>query len=592
MQSNDPNALFQAAQQALSAGRHADAHRILDTLDASLGEQADLHHLRAQLLKAERRYEDADRAFARAVRLRADDVPLLVGWGNLLTDLGDHRTAIERYDRALAVDPAHVDARYNRALALGRMGSHDQALTAFDALVADHPDMARVHSARGAALFALERPHDAAQAYERALIFEPDRPLALAGRARIALETGEDDAVDRHVLALQQSPGNHDLILGVVQAMFAKGDPTGLDILQDVLRQQPEWLDGHHQFALLRSENGEGDDFVSHIREAIARHPAAAPLHRQLAATLASAERHDEALEALRAGERACGNQPEWAFEIARLAGECGDFATASDALQAMPDTDLARHVRGRLALRMGQPDRAASILEPLVDRAPDHVPGWAYLSLAWRLLGDERQGWLTGQPGLWGTAQLDLDERRLARLATTLRSVHQARAHPVGQSLRGGTQTRGRLFWRREPELAELAALIERAVAAHMAALPPRDDRHPLLRHRDDAVRLGGSWSVRLTDGGFHVAHVHPLGLLSSALYIVVPQPSDRSGNEGWLEIGAAPAELQLDLPPLALIEPVPGRLALFPSYLFHGTRPFPAGERLVVAFDAVLAR
>jgi hypothetical protein len=30
-----------------------------------------------------------------------------------------------------------------------------------------------------------------------------------------------------------------------------------------------------------------------------------------------------------------------------------------------------------------------------------------------------------------------------------------------------------------------------------------------------------------------------------------------------------------------------MPGRMALFPSYLFHGTRPFSEGERLTVAFD-----
>ncbi|HYD23379.1 MAG TPA: putative 2OG-Fe(II) oxygenase [Croceibacterium sp.] len=33
--------------------------------------------------------------------------------------------------------------------------------------------------------------------------------------------------------------------------------------------------------------------------------------------------------------------------------------------------------------------------------------------------------------------------------------------------------------------------------------------------------------------------------------------------------------------------IEPRPGRLVLFPSAMWHGTRPFPAGERLTVAFD-----
>jgi hypothetical protein len=41
------------------------------------------------------------------------------------------------------------------------------------------------------------------------------------------------------------------------------------------------------------------------------------------------------------------------------------------------------------------------------------------------------------------------------------------------------------------------------------------------------------------------------------------------------------------LNLGALKEIEPKPGRLVLFPSYFWHGTRPFAAGERLSVAFD-----
>ena len=102
--------------------------------------------------------------------------------------------------------------------------------------------------------------------------------------------------------------------------------------------------------------------------------------------------------------------------------------------------------------------------------------------------------------------------------------------------------------------------------------------------------MAFGPSWSVRLAGGGYHAAHFHPGGILSSACYISLP--SDMAGSDGkagWLEIGRPPPELGLDLPPLASFEPVPGRLALFPSFLFHGTRPFTGGERLTVAFDLV---
>jgi hypothetical protein len=102
--------------------------------------------------------------------------------------------------------------------------------------------------------------------------------------------------------------------------------------------------------------------------------------------------------------------------------------------------------------------------------------------------------------------------------------------------------------------------------------------------------LSFGPSWSVRLAGSGFHFAHVHPGGVMSSACYISLPEGmGEQDPQEGWLEIGRPPPQLKVDLPPIATVEPRPGRLVLFPSYIFHGTRPFKAGERLTVAFDVV---
>jgi hypothetical protein len=38
--------------------------------------------------------------------------------------------------------------------------------------------------------------------------------------------------------------------------------------------------------------------------------------------------------------------------------------------------------------------------------------------------------------------------------------------------------------------------------------------------------------------------------------------------------------------------VEPRPGRLALFPSTMWHATMPFDDGERLVLAFDVRVPR
>ena len=47
------------------------------------------------------------------------------------------------------------------------------------------------------------------------------------------------------------------------------------------------------------------------------------------------------------------------------------------------------------------------------------------------------------------------------------------------------------------------------------------------------------------------------------------------------------ADERLGLAIAPSRMVQPLPGRLVLFPSYLWHGTVPFEGGERLTIAFD-----
>ena len=176
-----------------------------------------------------------------------------------------------------------------------------------------------------------------------------------------------------------------------------------------------------------------------------------------------------------------------------------------------------------------------------------------------------------------------------LDRLAAHLRTLHVARGEYLDQSVRGGTQTDGPLFSRIDPVTRSLRAAIVAAVETYVADLPPADGDHPLLApRRDRRMRFAGSWSVRLRAGGFHANHVHPQGWISSALYVALPErETGEATDAGWLALGEPQAALGLDVPPTRFVEPVPGRLVLFPSWLWHGTRPFGVGERLTVAFD-----
>jgi uncharacterized protein (TIGR02466 family) len=173
--------------------------------------------------------------------------------------------------------------------------------------------------------------------------------------------------------------------------------------------------------------------------------------------------------------------------------------------------------------------------------------------------------------------------------LERVLRKLHAGKGEFLDQSVRGGSQTDGPLFTRVEPEIRALRSAIVAAVQSHVRNLPAPDPAHPLLgKPRNRRIRFSGSWSILLRSEGFHANHVHPEGWISSALYIHLPERSPaESRTAGWLTIGEPVSGLGVELAPLREIEPKVGTLVLFPSYMWHGTRPFLSGERLSVAFD-----
>lgn len=178
------------------------------------------------------------------------------------------------------------------------------------------------------------------------------------------------------------------------------------------------------------------------------------------------------------------------------------------------------------------------------------------------------------------------------AELNTALDRLHPATREFLGQSLRGGTQTPNDLFGSGITQVGKLMAQIDAAVALYIAEL--KEDRdHPFLSRRTAGYRYAGSWSSRLMDCGFHVNHIHPKGWISSCYYVAVPPATTLAGaRQGWIKFGEPHLNVALKNPVRRAIQPIPGRLVLFPSYLWHGTIPFrDATARTTIAFDVTPA-
>ena len=496
----------------------------------------------------------------------------------------------DQLQQRLAVMSALTGADVNAAtdFAIDANAAHraDLTLALLEPLTVKAANVAKVWQLIGLAARYEQAMETAAKAFARAAQLAPQDPRIALGKAQVAFESGEASA-DQFIAVRRIAPQDGELALSTAAALVQEGrSGDGVALVTDLIRQNPGWLRGHEWLASNRWISGD-PDYAGELETALTRFPDDPALYLALYRAVSQVEDWSRAQAILASARARLGDRIEWDAAEAHIATESGadDHAQALfSRLADLADPGVALS-EIRHCLRTGRVDRAEKRAHGLLG-GPAARAAWPYMGTIWRLLGDPRAAWLDGDPSFVRHFDLPLSHTELDQLATLLRRLHLSTHAPPEQSLRGGTQTQGHLFLRTEPQLLAIRAHIVDAVRAYVDALPAHVEGHPLLGTLRGAVHFEGAWSVRLGAQGFHVVHTHPVGWISSALYVALPDDLG-AAPAGWLELGAPPPDLRLDLAPYLRIEPKPGRLALFPSTMWHGTVPFDDGERLTIAFD-----
>ncbi len=363
---------------------------------------------------------------------------------------------------------------------------------------------------------------------------------------------------------------------------------------RQALARRPAYADAARDLAqLIWMRTGDGQAALQPVEAALAAAPGAVDL-RVARATVMDyvGTTADVVLAALNAD----GTHPE--IELAATHAALGvdqdrALAHARAAHALRPDIRTALKL-AEVHLARSEPDAAQPLIEAVLKALPEDQNALSLQAVAWRQAGDPRAAelfdydtmvgaWTIDTPAPWKTLPA-----YLADLAKALRRLHGLTTHPLGQSLRHGTQTTASLLTSRDPAIRAFFTAIDRPIRAHIAELGAGTD--PLRRRSTGDYRLSGAWSVQLKPGGYHAAHIHPDGWLSSACYIDLPDAVQGEGRQGWIGFGGAP--FTPDLPHQHFEKPEPGKLVLFPSYMWHGTLPFEGDQtRLTIAFDVVPA-
>ena len=136
----------------------------------------------------------------------------------------------------------------------------------------------------------------------------------------------------------------------------------------------------------------------------------------------------------------------------------------------------------------------------------------------------------------------------------------------------------------RRDAAVSELCKLLSRHAARFAQDSAFDLDRKP---------RLDSLWVNLLKSGGHHSGHVHPNSLISGTFYVEVPRGSGAIRFEDprlQLMMAAPPRDKNApeDLQPFVSIEPRPGLLLMWESWLRHEVLPGTGrGERLSISFN-----
>ena len=546
--------------------------------------------MQASQLAAQGRDAEAAAAYDRALADFPKEPRLANSAGNFHFKAGRLTRALALFEQALTLAPDLVEAAINAAITLGRLGQPARAV----ALLAPLARIAQGNAAYWRTRADNERQagqyREAADSLARAAALDPAGPHTARSRARLALERSAPDAVALIETALTLNRGDPNLLYDYAQALSVEGRISeALECTTTLVTHVPGWTDGLKLHAELRWAAGDRARFADHFESVTALQGAGPAAWRAWCDVLDGVDRHAESAAVLARARAIWPQDADLALAQAVAlceAGQAGDAQELLDefAAQTGPDWMIAR---GRNALRLGDPQRAEAALDQARAARPGDVAAWALSDLAWRMTGDARHEWLHGQPGLVRQIALPLGTDEREAITELLARLHAHTAMPIGQSVKQGSQTKGALFARVEPELARLEAALRAAMEEYRSGLPPADPAHPLLRRRDDPWAIVGSWSIRLEGQGHHAAHIHPRGLLSSASYWLVPEEVDAPGQPGWLELGNPPPGLAEGLGSLHAVRPEAGTLVLFPSTLFHGTRPITQGTRMTVAFD-----
>tara|TARA_A100001037_G_scaffold56528_1_gene48788 strand:- start:167 stop:1489 length:1323 start_codon:yes stop_codon:yes gene_type:complete len=425
----------------------------------------------------------------------------------------------------------------------------------------------------GAALAEAKAAHEAGdfrkadRLYRRILRKDPNNAAALNLHGILASQSGDPRrAVQslKRAVAIDGDTVDYQINLGVV--LESSGDiASAYDHYASALERKPHNADLLGRVSEAAREADRYEDFAVLLEGLCTDDPDYPQAQFLLGQALYFLQRPAEAVEPFR---RAAALAPSFTQAYANLASVLMDLgrpeealAACADCLRINPGDSYALATQAIALMETGDGNRARALLDfDALLEVHTLAPPSGYSDIA--AFNDALEAAVMAHPTL--------------RVDPNHRSCHFA----------GQTDD---LFQDPVEPFIALETAVRTAAESYRKKLDPASTL-PFLANPAPRTELIG-WATAMRAQGHQSAHIHPASWLSAVYYVRVPDLVRRGDNahKGWIEFGQPPEHYPITKESdVTFIEPVEGKLILFPSYVYHRTMPYEDDAlRISIAFD-----
>ena len=345
---------------------------------------------------------------AGAVSANDDPQDMLLRQARERQQVGDRQGAAELCAQLLRANPDHVGALHISGVLAFQAGEHEDALDRLGRAARGASGNPTLHNDLGLVYEALGRRGEAITAFEAALAGHPDFAVARINLGDALLQSGRyEEAITHYQRALSLHPGlaavHHNLGWALLQL---ERDDEACASLERTIVLQPEHVDAHLNLGLVLLKQGRFEEAIAVNRRALAIRDDLVAAHLNIAFAQHSLGRREDAL----AGYR--------------------------QAIAVDPSHPRPHYNMGCILLDLGRTDEARACFQRALDNDPRYALALLNLGVSWQSIGEHEQaaGYFEearrhapDSPSVWSTLLLAMNYRELN--ADELLSAHRAYA-------------------------------------------------------------------------------------------------------------------------------------------------------------------